>query len=252
MKRLSGIFLWLAVSVLLASCGTFPHNAPVQERSPVISREGLPRSGSASGAGSSGAAAASRNPDKPPVVRPPSGSAIAGLAPPQPAPGVDDPVAVATPLRSEGSAAPARAAAASPGKPSLALAAPSSAVAGLPALDWMWPVDTPMTQTYSESSKGVDFTGVLGQPVRAAAAGEVAYVTNSLRGYGLMVVVRHDKGYLSVYAHNRRVVVKEGQRVERGQRIAEMGSSDNKDAVLHFELRHQGRPLDPVQVFPGR
>ena len=250
MKR----WVWLS-GLLLAACGTFQHNAPVQERSPVISRENLPPVLPRAGAGGTPATPGSgvaHGADKPQVARPPSGPAFAGMAPPQAA--AEDPVAVATPLRGEaGAATPAKPAAAAGPKPSLALATPGGpSAAALPPLDWVWPVDTPMVQPYSEATKGVDFTGALGQPVRAVANGEVSYVTNSLRGYGLMVVIRHDKGYLSVYAHNRKALVKEGQHVERGQRIAEMGSSDSKDVTLHFELRHQGRPLDPAQVFPGR
>ncbi|MDE3010944.1 MAG: peptidoglycan DD-metalloendopeptidase family protein [Pseudomonadota bacterium] len=152
-------------------------------------------------------------------------------------------MAVATPLRAEGEQRPAAAVRKAP---------VLAGTAALPALEWGWPVDTPIVVAYSDSAKGIDFSGATGLAVRAAAAGEVSYVGSSLRGYGLMVVIKHDKGYLSVYAHNHRIAVKLGQRVERGQKIAEMGNTDSKDVTLHFELRHQGRPLDPAQVLPAR
>jgi lipoprotein NlpD len=144
------------------------------------------------------------------------------------------------------------AAAQPPAKSALPAPANGASSALLPTLEWNWPVDTPIVQPYSELRKGIDFGGALGQPVRAAAAGLVSYVGDSLRGYGRMVVLKHDKGYISVYAHNRQILVKDGDHVERGQRIAEMGNSDSNDVVLHFELRHQGRPLDPSRVLPGR
>jgi lipoprotein NlpD len=232
----------------------------VQDRSPLIPHQVLAPTTSRATAGP--AAAPPRAAAAVPVVPRPAQSATAGLTPPEAVAPVraDDPVAVATPLRGDAGVAAASpgAAAASPGaatggmpRERLALLAPDHS-SSLPELAWTWPVDTPISQAYSETRKGVDFAGALGQPVRAAAAGVVSYVGNSLRGYGRMVVIKHDKGYLSVYAHNREILVKEGDRVERGQRVAEMGNSDSSEVVLHFELRHQGKPLDPSQILPGR
>lgn len=247
---------WLvpALAVLLAACGTVPHTAPVQERSPVISRETVPpvlgRASEAAPAlppapATPSTGGSARTQEHPVLPRPPSGPATAGMMPPQALASADPPVAIATPLRPDG------------GRSNGAAQHPATAPAGaangaLPALEWSWPVDTPISQTYSEAAKGIDFSGAAGQPVRAAAAGEVIYVGNSLRGYGRLVVVKHDKGYSSVYAHNRQILVKEGQHVERGQRIAEMGNSDSKEVTLHFELRRLGHPLDPTQILPPR
>jgi lipoprotein NlpD len=103
-----------------------------------------------------------------------------------------------------------------------------------------------------ESNKGVDIAAHNGDPVQAAAAGKVVYVGNSLRGYGNLVIVRHNATYLSAYAHNSKIVVKEGQSVARAQKIAEAGSTDADQAKLHFEIRRQGKPVDPLKYLPPR
>jgi lipoprotein NlpD len=120
------------------------------------------------------------------------------------------------------------------------------------ALNWAWPTDLPIAQPFSESRKGVDFSGVAGQPVKAVANGIANYIGNSLRGYGQMVVIKHDQGFISVYANNSKILVKEGQKIEKGQKIAETGHADGSDLALHFELRQQGKPLDPSSLFPVR
>jgi lipoprotein NlpD len=120
------------------------------------------------------------------------------------------------------------------------------------SLIWMWPVGLPTTGPFSEVKKGLDFVGGTGLPVQAAAAGLVSYVGNSIRGYGQMVVIRHEQGYITVYANNSKALVKEGTSVVAGQKIAETGRAEGSDIALHFELRRQGKPIDPASLFPPR
>lgn len=101
-------------------------------------------------------------------------------------------------------------------------------------------------------NKGVDITGELGSPIYAAADGEVVYAGSGLLGYGNLVIINHNETYLSAYAHNQRILVKEGQKIKRGRKIAEMGSSDSKQVMLHFEIRRNGEPVDPMRYLPAR
>lgn len=120
-------------------------------------------------------------------------------------------------------------------------------------MDWMWPANGKVISPFAEGgSKGVDIGGKAGDPVLAAAGGVVSYAGAGLRGYGNLVVLRHNATYLSVYAHNSKILVKEKQTVTRGQKIAEMGSSDAESPRLHFEIRHQGKPADPQKFLPAR
>ncbi len=120
-------------------------------------------------------------------------------------------------------------------------------------IDWAWPSSSKVTTPFSDGgSKGLDFDGKLGDPVLAAAAGKVTLVTNSLRGYGNLIVVKHNASYLSVYAHNSKMLVAEGQTVTRGQKIAELGSTDTDRPNLHFEIRREGKPVDPAKFLPQR
>jgi len=121
------------------------------------------------------------------------------------------------------------------------------------AVDWTWPATGKVSAGFVEgSNKGVDIPGKAGDPVHAAAAGKVTLVSNALRGYGNLVVIKHNTSYLSVYAHNSKIVVKEGQSVTKGQKIAEVGSSDTDAPKLHFEIRRQGKPVDPAKYLPAR
>lgn len=118
---------------------------------------------------------------------------------------------------------------------------------------WMWPTSAKVTTQYSESSnKGLDFAGKAGEPVLAAGDGKVVYAGTGLRGFGELVIVKHNATYLSAYAHNRKILVKEGQQVSRGQKIAEMGNTDSESVKLHFEIRKQGKPVDPAGYLPKR
>jgi len=119
-------------------------------------------------------------------------------------------------------------------------------------LDWVWPSKGKLVGGFSESAnlKGIDIAGNSGQPVVASAAGRVVYAGSGLRGYGKLVIIKHNKTYLSAYAHNRDLLVKEGQQVTRGQKIAEMGNTDADQVKLHFEIRRLGKPIDPAKFLP--
>jgi lipoprotein NlpD len=125
-------------------------------------------------------------------------------------------------------------------------------------IEWAWPAAGKLIATFNEGGngvgahKGVAISGKLGDPVLAAAAGEVIYVGSGLRGMGNFIVVRHNPAYLTVYAHNSRILVKEKQKVTRNQKIAELGNSDADQPKLYFELRQQGKPVDPLKYLPAR
>jgi lipoprotein NlpD len=118
-------------------------------------------------------------------------------------------------------------------------------------VDWMWPIKGKVLASFTEASKGVDIGGRKGAPVLAAAGGRVVYAGAGLRGYGKLVIIKHNNTWLSAYAHNDNILVKEQQDVRKGQKIAEMGSSDADQVKLHFEVRRNGKPVDPAKVLPG-
>ncbi len=139
-----------------------------------------------------------------------------------------------------------------------AAAASAAALAVAPlqgddALAWMWPASGPVTTVFDEvKSKGLAIAGKAGDPVLAAADGRVVYAGSGLRGYGNLVIVKHNATYLTAYAHNQTLLVKEDQAVRRGQKIAEMGSTDAERVQLHFEIRKLGKPIDPAKLLPPR
>lgn len=138
-------------------------------------------------------------------------------------------------------------------KPELPPSPAAANVVGPDDVPWIWPVSAKMTAPFSESgSKGMDFAGKAGDPVVAAGDGKVVYAGAGLRGYGELVIVKHNATFLSAYAHNRKILVKEGQQVSRGQKIAEMGKTDADSVKLHFEIRKQGKPVDPERYLPKR
>lgn len=127
------------------------------------------------------------------------------------------------------------------------------AVATSDDVDWMWPANGKVMAPFTDAGgKGIDIAGKAGDPVLAAASGIVSYAGAGLRGYGNLVVLRHNATYLSVYAHNSKILVKEKQTVSRGQKISEMGSTDAESPRLHFEIRRQGKPADPLKFLPVR
>ncbi len=123
------------------------------------------------------------------------------------------------------------------------------------ASGWVWPASGALIGRYSSNgslNKGIDIAGNLGQPVLAASSGSVVYAGSGLRGYGELVIIKHSDTYVSAYGHNRRLLVREGQQVKVGQAIAEMGSTGTDRVKLHFEIRRQGKPVDPLQYLPKR
>ena len=113
-------------------------------------------------------------------------------------------------------------------------------------INWAWPTKGKVVSAFNEASnKGIDIAGSSGQTINAAANGKVIYSGSDLRGYGKLVIIKHNATYLSVYAHNSLIVVKEGQQVSAGDKIAEMGNTDSSSVKLHFEIRRQGKSVDP-------
>jgi lipoprotein NlpD len=138
-----------------------------------------------------------------------------------------------------------------PTQPSLPAAA--SNVAPEDDISWMWPSSGALIAGYDEvKSKGLKIGGKLGDPVYASADGRVVYAGSGLRGYGNLVILKHNETYLTAYAHNQTLLVKEDQTVRKGQRIADMGSSDADKVMLHFEVRRNGKPVDPAKYLPVR
>jgi lipoprotein NlpD len=142
--------------------------------------------------------------------------------------------------------------AATPKQKSTATAAGSKTVQ---KIVWSWPARGSLVRRYSASSagkKGVDIGGRAGDPVYAAADGKVVYAGSGLSGYGRLIIIKHNKDFLSAYAHNRKLLAKEGQWIGRGEEIASMGDSGTNRVQLHFEIRKGGRPVDPLIYLPGR
>lgn len=139
-----------------------------------------------------------------------------------------------------------------------ASAAPPSAAAAVARegdddVNWAWPAAGAVLAPFDEGkAKGLAIAGKAGDPVLAAADGRVVYAGSGLRGYGNLIILKHNNTYLTAYAHNQTLLVKEDQTVRRGQKIAEMGSTDSDGVKLHFEIRKQGKPIDPAKLLPPR
>ena len=120
-------------------------------------------------------------------------------------------------------------------------------------VEWAWPVQGKLVGRFNDAggAKGLDIAGKSGQTIFAAAPGKVVYSGSGLRGYGKLIIIKHNKTFLSAYAHNSKILVKEGQSVLKGQKIAEMGDSDADQVKLHFEIRRLGKPVDPAKYLPG-
>ena len=117
-------------------------------------------------------------------------------------------------------------------------------------VDWSWPAAGEVTRKFSEASKGMDIVGAKGAPVYAAADGKVVYTGSGVKSYGRLVILKHGNDYLSAYAHNDKILVKEGQKIARGEQISTLGDSGATQAMLHLEIRKSGKPFDPLQVLP--
>lgn len=151
------------------------------------------------------------------------------------------------------SPAPAPAATQAPAQTTAQTTASAPSSAGDESLVFAWPHPGQVLTGFDETkNKGLDFAGKAGDPVLAAADGKVVYAGSGLRGYGNLVILKHNNTYLTAYAHNQSLLVKEDQTVQKGQRIAEMGSSDADRVKLHFEIRKQGKPVDPAKLLPSR
>jgi lipoprotein NlpD len=170
-----------------------------------------------------------------PAAVPTAATTAATTAAPAPTPPAPTPVAAATPPAAPTPAPPA---------------APRDADDDVA---WAWPSTAAVAAPFDEGrNKGLVFAGKAGDPVLAAADGRVVYAGSGLRGFGNLVIVKHNNSYLTAYAHNQTLLVKEDQAVRRGQRIAEMGSSDAERVQLHFEIRRLGKPIDPARLLPPR
>jgi lipoprotein NlpD len=204
--------------------------APVAAAQPTP----LPPATAGAAAGASGAAAA-------PSVQAPAGTPTA--------PGSATLPAATPPLPA------AAAGGATSVAPAAAASAPSAATANGAAQlgPWLWPAEGKLIEGFHATrNKGIDIAGKEGDPVVAAADGQVVYSGSGLRGYGNLVILKHGEDFISAYAHNRSILVKQGQSVRRGQRIAELGRTDADVPKLHFEIRQQGKPIDPLGLLPKR
>ena len=165
---------------------------------------------------------------------------------------------VVTPVAPQGSTS-AAASSAAPAASAVASSSTSTDSASSPAakgaedISFIWPAKGPLVAGFDEArNKGFDIGGKAGDPVMAAADGKVVYAGAGLRGYGNLIILKHNNTYLTAYAHNQSLLVKEDQSVKKGQKIAEMGSTDADRVKLHFEVRRQGKPVDPSRYLPSR
>lgn len=143
---------------------------------------------------------------------------------------------------------------ASASQPAAAAQPEAAAANGEDQIAWNWPVNggSVLAGFDEVKNKGLDIGGAAGDPVFAAADGRVVYAGAGLRGYGNLIILKHNNTYLTAYAHNQSLLVKEDQSVRKGQKIAEMGNSDADRVKLHFEVRRQGKPVDPAKYLPAR
>ncbi len=143
--------------------------------------------------------------------------------------------------------------AASAAKPAASAPAAQSSSSAAEDFSFAWPANGQVIAGFDEAkNKGIDIAGKAGDPVLAAADGQVVYAGAGLRGYGNLIIVKHNNTYLTAYAHNQKLLVKEDQKVRKGDKIAEMGSSDADRVKLHFEVRRQGKPVDPSRFLAAR
>ncbi len=168
------------------------------------------------------------------------------VAPPTPA--------VATSIPPAGSRTASAPAAATPTAQPVATAPmPAASSTGDDEVGWIWPTNGAVIAGFDEvKNKGLDINGKAGDPILAAGDGRVVYAGSGLRGYGNLIILKHNNTYLTAYAHNQTLLVKEDQTVRKGQKIAEMGQSDADRVKLHFEIRRQGKPVDPARFLPAR
>ncbi|MBU6485451.1 MAG: peptidoglycan DD-metalloendopeptidase family protein [Betaproteobacteria bacterium] len=244
--------------------------APLQSVPPVVAAPMTPQSGQVSpiapsaspgAAGSAGAAAMQANggtgagilktspkaiklPYSDQAVREMTLEASAGPAPASGGAVALVPATVAAPPTAQPTGVP---------QPQVATAGAAGPASGAnDQLNWIWPAKGKVITQFSDTAnlKGIDIAGTPGEPVYASAAGRVVYAGSGLRGYGKLIIIKHNATYLSAYAHNQDILVKEGQQVARGQKIADMGDTDASQVKLHFEIRRFGKPMDPEKFLP--
>ena len=157
------------------------------------------------------------------------------------------------PASAASAATPAPATAASPASAPVAVASAPQTAAAEDDIAWIWPAQGRLIAGFDEvKNKGFDIDGKAGDPIIAAGDGRVVYAGAGLRGYGNLIIVKHNNTFLTAYAHNQTLLVKEDQSVKKGQKIAEMGNSDADRVKLHFEIRRQGKPVDPARYLPAK
>lgn len=188
------------------------------------------------------------------VIPPVAATAVAvAPAPAGPTPNENGVITRPIPGPGSSSATPPAQAASEPRAPASTTPVPAPVAGGDDAVNWMWPASGQLISGFDEvRNKGLDIAGKPGDPVLAAADGRVVYAGAGLRGYGNLIILKHNNTYLTAYAHNQTLLVKEEQAVQRGQKIAEMGNSDADRVKLHFEIRRQGKPVDPARYLPSR
>ncbi len=179
---------------------------------------------------------------QPPRAETPQTAPVASVSPPPPPkPAV---TSVRPPVRTQ-----------KPGTTASPQATPGSVTKNL-KLSWNWPTNGKVVQTFSpgdDNRKGIWIHGQIGQPVSAAEAGKVVYAGNGLVGYGNLIIIKHDRSYLSAYGYNSKLMVKEGDMVKKGDVVAKMGAPNSGgQPVLHFEIRRQGKPVNPLPLLPSK
>lgn len=180
------------------------------------------------------------------VVAPPAPTGVAVT--PVPVPSLPRPVPTPPVVASSAAVAAQQATTAT-----ASVAQPASGVPVDDEIAWIWPAAGAVLAGFDEvKNKGLDIGGKIGDPVIAVADGKVVYAGSGLRGYGNLIIVKHNNTYLTAYAHNQALLVREDQSVRKGQKIAEMGSSDTDRVKLHFEIRRGGKPVDPAKYLPAR
>ena len=165
--------------------------------------------------------------------------------------GYTPPATAQTPPRTTPAPAPTPAPSANTAATPAATPSVSGSTRSAAGITWQRPTAGNILTRFGGSEKGINIGGTAGQPVVAAADGKVVYSGSGLRGYGNLIIVQHNQTYLTAYGHNQRLLVREGQTVRRGQSIATMGNSDSQRVQLHFELRKNGQPVDPLQYIPN-
>lgn len=231
------IYRWLGillVSIFLTGCGA-PNYAPVRDAAPTA------------------ASSADHSPSPAPIYSPDH------FSPPYSEPILVESVFTPADVNEMPAAPVENTIVEKPAEPAPAVAepAPPPVAAPLTSPDagkskWIWPSSGKVIRGFSKQNKGLDIQGNRGDPVYAAAEGEVVYSGTGLRGYGQLVIIKHNPEYVSAYAHNSAVLVDEGEHIKQGQKIAEIGDSGTDSVKLYFELRYKGKPVDPIKYLPKR